>query len=73
MEAKVCRTMMNIEPTLAALMHQVCRDADKSPSTYLRGLVVQDLHRRKMLTVDMLVRMTSMSTIESVQLLVQES
>lgn len=68
-EQKVARMMLNIEPTLASLVQHICTRADKSQSDYLRGLVIQDLHRRGLITVDMMVRMTTMSVQETLHLI----
>lgn len=68
-EQKVARIMLNIEPTLASLIQRICTQTDKSQSDYLRGIVIQDLHRRGLLTADMLVRMTTMSVTETLHLI----
>ena len=54
-EERRIQFMLNLEPTYAALLRRTCAALDISYSSYLRMLVLVDLRKRDMLTVEHMI------------------
>lgn len=69
-ESRYTRLTVNLEPSLAALVRRTALTNDETDSNYIRGALIRDLHARGVITTEMLLRITSLSTREVEKLVV---
>lgn len=61
------QVMTRLEPTIAVAMQQHVRDLGVSLSTYIRGLIIQDLHSNGCITQKALISMLSVSNAAAIR------
>lgn len=63
-EPRNCATMMRLEPTFQHMLDKLVNQSGLTAAGYLRRLVIEDLQRKGLLTVQTLTRVTTMAPSE---------
>lgn len=56
--------LVRLEPSFKHIVDRLTREAGMSASSYARGAILRDLYARGLLSAELLLRVTSMSTSE---------
>lgn len=71
-EPRNCATMLRLEPTFQHMLDRLVNQSGLTAAGYLRRLVIEDLQKKGLLTVNMLTRVTTMSPSEINSLMQEE-